>query len=82
MQSLGNASIFQMTTNLIPMSKVQLVRFTDITSNQTLQAVGLEFNECAVGSLVLAENESNSSLFRIYDHSSEQYFGQNPECCS
>lgn len=63
------------------MSKVQLVRFTEIASNQTLQVVQQDPDGCAVGSLELAEEQNDASLFRVYDHFDEQYFTQSPECC-
>ena len=82
---MENATIFQMSTNpLMMMSKVQLIRFTEVSSNRTLQAVTAvqqEHDDCAVGSLELAEEESGASLFRVYDHFSEEYFTQSPECC-
>ena len=79
---MENATIFQMSTNpLMMMSKVQLIRFTEVDTNQTLQVVQQDPNNCAVGSLELAEEESEASLFRVYDHFSEEYFTQSPECC-
>ena len=64
------------------MSKVQLVRFKEIGSNRTLQAVHQNPDtDCAVGSLEVVANESDSSLFRVYNHFNEEYFIQNPECC-
>lgn len=81
-QNVGNATIFKMTTNYLPMmSQVKLVKFTDMATNQTLQAVQQEASNCAVGSLELGE-DSNSSLFRVYDHLAEQYFTRSPECCT
>lgn len=82
---MENATIFQMSTNpLMMMSRVQLIRFTEVGSNRTLQAVTAvqqDDDNCAVGSLELAGEESEASLFRVYDHFSEEYFTQSPECC-
>lgn len=79
---MDNATIFQMATNPLMLSKVQLVRFTEITSNLTLQVVQQDPDNCAAGSLELVKTQTNSSLFRVYDHLTEQYFTQSPECCS
>lgn len=79
-QNLENATIFQMATTPL-MSKIQAVIFTEIASNRTLQAVHQDPKDCPVGNLQVAEGQNDSSLFRIYDHLSEDYFTQNPECC-
>ena len=74
--------MFQMSTDpLMMMSKVQLIRFTEVDSNRTLQVVQQNPDDCAVGSLELVEEDSEASLFRVYDHFSEEYFTQSPECC-
>lgn len=62
-------------------SQFELVRFTEVASNRTLQVVQQDPNDCAVGKLEMVEEQSDSSLFRVYDHFSEQYFTHSPECC-
>ena len=78
---MENATIFRMATNPLMMSKFQLVRFTEVNSNKTLQVVQQDPEDCAVSSLELAEGQSDASLFRVYEHFSEEYFTQSPQCC-
>ena len=70
------------TTRANVMTSDKLVRFTDISTNKTPQAVLPEQeDDCVVGDLEMVKEKTDASLFRVYDHFSQHHFAIDPECC-